>query len=101
MNLDSTIVGKPYSRIEKIVIDYTAPMTATVTFTEQEHIKLEDGTHRPLGAENVTTFNVVPTDMPSTVPLRDINTGVNLGASLSYGQVMLGVLGIIRSKQEQ
>ena len=35
MNFDSTIVGKPYSRIEKIVIDYTAPMTATVSFTEQ------------------------------------------------------------------
>ena len=29
MNFDSTIVGKPYSRIENIVIDYTAPVLAT------------------------------------------------------------------------
>lgn len=29
MNFDSTIVGKPYSRIEKIVIDYTAPTVGT------------------------------------------------------------------------
>ena len=101
MNFDSTIVGKPYSRIEKIVIDYTAPMTATVTFTEQEHIKLEDDTHRPLGVENVVTFNVLPTDMPNTIPLRDSNTGEVLGAHMSYGQVMLGILAIIRSKQVQ
>ena len=29
MNFDSTIVGKSYSRIEKIVIDYTAPTVGT------------------------------------------------------------------------
>ena len=29
MNFDSTIVGKPYSRIENIVIDYTAPTVGT------------------------------------------------------------------------
>ena len=29
MNFDSTIVDKPYSRIEKIVIDYTAPTVGT------------------------------------------------------------------------
>ena len=29
MNFDSTIVGKPYSRIENIVIDYTAPAVGT------------------------------------------------------------------------
>ena len=99
MNFDSTIVGKPYSRIEKIVIDYTAPMNATVSFTEQEHVKLEDGTHRPIGYENVVTFNVVPSDMVSAVPLLDSNTGNPIGANITYGQVMLGILAIIRSKQ--
>lgn len=29
MNFDSTIVGKPYSRIENIVIDYTTPAVGT------------------------------------------------------------------------
>ena len=29
MNFDSTIVGKPYSRIENIVIDYTVPTVGT------------------------------------------------------------------------
>lgn len=99
MNFDSTIVGKPYSRIEKIVIDYTAQNTATVQFQEQEHVKLEDGTHRPLGSENTVTFNVLPQDMLIQVPLLDSNTGSVLGASMSYGQVMLGILAIIRSKQ--
>jgi len=99
MNFDSTIIGKPYSRIEKIVIDYTAPNTATVQFTEQEHVKLEDGTHRPIGYENVNTFQVNPQDMVLSVPLLDSVTGNPIGASMSYGQVMLGILAVIRSKQ--
>lgn len=99
MNFDSTIVGKPYSRIERIVIDYTAPNTAEVSYQEQEHVKLEDGSHRPIGSENVRYFTVLPQDLALTVPLKDVQTGVDLGASMSYGQVMLGVLAVIREKQ--
>ena len=99
MNFDSTVVGEPYSRIEKIEIDYVASMTANVSFTEQEHVQLADGTHRPIGGENVIKFSVLPQDMSKTVPLLDSSTGTELGASMSYGQVMLGILAVIRAKQ--
>jgi hypothetical protein len=99
MNFDSTVVGTPYVRIERIVIDYTAAMTANVEFVEQEYVKLADGTHRAVGTPNTQRFPVAPEDMVKLAPLRDSVTGELLGSSMSYGQVFLGNLAVLRQKQ--
>lgn len=96
---NSTIVGQPYKRISKIVIDYPSALTANVTFVEQEHVLLADGSHRSIGAENAVSFTITPSKLEDTVALTDINTGELLGASMSYGQIMLGILAAIREHQ--
>ena len=50
---NNTIVGQPYKRINSIKIDYPAPLTAAVSFAEQEFVPLADGSHRQIGSENI------------------------------------------------
>lgn len=99
MNIDSTVVGKPYSRIESISIKYPAPNSAIVKFTEREYVLLADGTHRPFGSESTSEFAVNEADLMTTAELLDIPTGNFLGAQMTYAQVMLGIYAIIRGKQ--
>lgn len=96
---NTTIVGVPYTRINNINIAYTGPLTAEVKFTEQEYVLLADGERRPISQEDTKQFLVSPEDMGTSVPLLDIDTGNYLGMDVSYGQVMLGILAVIRSRQ--
>jgi hypothetical protein len=100
MNFDSTVVGIPYPRIQHIDIDSSKDtQTATVEFTEQEHVKLANGTHRAVGSPNTVRFEITPADMPKLAPVRDLETGVPLGRDVSYGETFLGILAILRQKQ--
>lgn len=97
---DSSIVGQPYSRVMSIVIQYTATMTAVVDVILQQHVKLLDGTHTPLGSSKTLTFGIQPDDfMSGTVALRDVSTGALLGASMPMGQLFTGVASLIREKE--
>jgi len=96
---NNTIVGQPYKRINSIKIDYPAPLTAAVSFAEQEFVPLADGSHRPIGSENIINFMVSQSQLDDVVPLTDINTGEPLGIDMSYRQIMLGILAAIRAHQ--
>lgn len=97
---DSSIVGQPYSRVMSIGIQYTATMTATVDVILQQHVKLLDGSHTPLGSSETLTFGIAPADFATgTVQLRDVSTGVLLGATMTMGQLFTGVASLIREKE--
>jgi len=97
---DTTVVGQQYKRINKIIIDYPAPMQAIVSFTEQDFVPLKDGSHAAIGSENQNSFEVHQGNMLDTVRLSDTNTGEDLGVSMSYAQIMLGIVAAIRDHQK-
>jgi hypothetical protein len=96
---DTTQVGVPYIRINNINIEYPAPNTANVTFSEQQFVPLADGSHVALGGDNSRTFRVNPSDMATSIPLVSPETGEPLGAEMTYGQIMLGILAALRANQ--
>ena len=57
---DSSIVGQPYSRVMNINIRYPSTMTALVEVIVQQHVKLLDGAHSPLGSSETLRFNILP-----------------------------------------
>ena len=98
-NFNTTQIGVPYKRVNRIVIEYAAPFTARVTFTEQEFVPLVDGSHRSVGNENERSFEVNPENMADTLPVTDVETGAPLGIETDYGHVMLGIVAAIRAHQ--
>lgn len=99
MKFDNTVIGQPFVRTNRIVIDYPAPNTAEVTTTNQEFVRLLDGSYVALGSESTATFTVDPDEMGKSVALSDPNTGEPLGSDMTYGQIMLGILAAIRAHQ--
>lgn len=99
MGFNSTVVGVPYTRTKRIVIDYPEAMTAHVTFVDQESVMLADGSSVPIGEERVGTFSVFAGDMATEVPLVSPDTGELLGASVTNSQIMLSILAAIRAHQ--
>ena len=109
---NSNIVGNEYSRTMEFSVQYTAPMTATVNVIVQPHVKLDDvdnDTHRSTGAAKSFSFNINPTDfMPTSteagtvervIELRDVATGELLGATMTMGQLFVGVSSLIREQE--
>ena len=97
---DSSIVGQPYSRVMQILIRYTAPMTAVVDVILQQHVKLLDGTHMALGSSETLTFDILPADLATgTVALRDVSTGALMGATMTMGQLFVGMSSLIREQE--
>ncbi len=97
---DSSIVGKPYSRVMNINIKYTSTMTAQVDVELQPHVKLLDGSHSPLGLSETMTFSINPQDiMQGSVDMRDVSTGVLLGATMPLAHLFTGVASLIRTKE--
>ena len=98
--IDSTTLALPYSRVMRLVIDYIAPLTASIEATTQEHVPLIDGSHRPLGSANTFKFQINPADLSTrSVPLRDVNTGALLGMEMSLMQIFGGVNAVIRARE--
>ena len=97
---DSSIVGQPYSRVMSFGVRYTATMTATVDVILQQHVKLLDGTHTALGSSETLTFDILPADLATgTVALRDVSTGALMGATMTMGQLFVGVSSLIREQE--
>ena len=92
VDIDSSIAGKPFVRIQRIVIDYPSPLTARVEVTCQRHVPLFDNKgFEPIGSQFVVVFEVPPHEMGDLFPLLDIKDGSPLGAEMSNGQLMVGI----------
>lgn len=96
---DTTVPGQTFSRVQSLHIRYTAPMTAQAVVELQDHVPLTDGTFAPIGSVEALVINIKPEDMDASVPLLDPGTGAPLGAEMTIGQVFLGILAVIRSRQ--
>ena len=96
MNFVSTIVGQPYTRIQRIAIDYVATNTANVVVTHQLHVPLLDGTHQPLNEPVVAHFAITPEQMESVVALYMPGDDVATGTFVTTGGLLVGLYSIIR-----
>ena len=99
MNFDTTIVGQPYERTNKVLIDYHAPNTARIEVIQQQFVQLADTTHVALGAEYTKSFDILPEDMSTMIPLYSPITGELLGSDVAYAQILIGILAAIRAHQ--
>lgn len=98
MTFDSTVVGQPYTRIQRVVIDYPAPATAHVTVQHQPHVPLTDGTHQPIGSVGEVSFDLAPENMSDPVALHMPGEDVSLGMNTTIGDLMVGIYSVIRGK---
>lgn len=98
---DSTEVGDPFVRVRDLRITYPAANTASIVCTEEEAVRLANGAIRSLGDIGSFSFDVMPQDMQTLVPLVDPSTGQALpgNPSVSYLQIMLGILAAVRAQQ--
>ena len=97
-NYDSSQVGVPYVRANKIIIDYSETGMPEVVVEQALAVKLADGTIREF--DQIQSFSLVLNLQDTTpIPLVDPTTGANLGANTTLGQVMLGILAVIRKNQ--
>lgn len=97
-SFNATIVGQPYDRVQKIVIDYPAPNEAVVTVQHQPHVLLNDGTHRSLGDISEIHFEITEADMNSDVSLFMPGTDVDLQSNTTNGALFIGLYSVIREK---
>lgn len=102
-NYDSSSIGVPYTRVRDLRITYPAPNTAHVVCTEEQAVKMADGSVRSLGDQGYLTFQIDPADMLTAVPLVDPTSGQPLpgGPTMTYQQVMLGILAAVRAQQRE
>lgn len=98
MTFDATVTGQPYTRIQRVVIDYPAPNTAHVVVTHQQHVPLTDGTHQPIGGCGEVSFELAPSDMLSMCPAHMPGSDADLGFDVEVGQLMVGIYSVIRAK---
>ncbi len=103
MNYNTTIVGEPYVRVHRLIInwpDSALHQLPTATLEQSLAVKLASGAIRTL--EPVPTIEVainMEDDGNTPIPLVDFETGELLGVDTTLNQVMLGVLAVIRSRQ--
>lgn len=98
-NINSTVIGEPYSRVQRIEIDYFAPLSANINVTIKDHVPLVDGSHEPIGGNETLNFTLLPADFAGNVTLRDIATGVQTSNVLPIVAIFSGIMSIIRDKQ--
>ena len=96
---NATVPGQPYSRVMRVLIEYTAPNTASVTTVVHDHVPLTDGTHEALRSSQELKFPITETELTTSVPLLGITTGEPLGRDMPIMDVLLGINAVIRSRQ--
>lgn len=100
-NYDSSNVGVPYVRVNRIEIFYPEDSrTPSAIISQKLAVKMADGSIRSL--EELPPINVtfdMLTDGTVPVPLIDPTTGAPLGPSTTLQQVMLGILAVVRKEQ--
>jgi len=100
-NYDSSAVGVPYTRVPLIEIRYPGPLTAQVRVLEAEAVQLADHSIRELGQQGQLEWTIGPGDMGQVLQLVHPDTGADIpGATMTYQQLMLGLLAAIRHQQK-
>lgn len=101
MNYNSTDVGVPYVRADKITILWPDNGGSPSAEVEQSlAVKLADGSIR--GLEPVQTLSVVfdfAAHGGDAIPLVDPTSGAALGQNTSLNMVMLQILAAVRQQQ--
>lgn len=100
-NYNSTQVGVPYVRCDKVEIYYPDDSRYPSAIISQKlAVKLADGTIRSL--ERLPDINItfdMLIDGNTPVPIPDPTTGQPLGMNTTLQSTMLSILGIIRKHQ--
>jgi len=102
MNYDTTQIGAPYVRVNRLTIVWPAVGQPTAEMEQSLAVKLATGEIRtidPLPTIGATLDFAVDGNTP--IPLVDFETGAELGIETTLNQVMLGVLAVIRAKQRE
>ena len=97
-SFNATVVGQPYDRVQRVIIDYPAPNEASVIVQHQQHVPLNDGTHCALGQTSETRFQIGEADMDSVVALFMPGTDTDLQSNTTNGALLVGLYSVIREK---
>jgi hypothetical protein len=103
INYDSTVVGVPYVRAQRIIINYPdAGKSPSATIEQSLAVKMLDGTVRQL--ENINAINVTfdfANDGSTNIPLVHPDSGLPIGANTTLNNTMLAILAVVRSEQNK
>lgn len=97
--LNSTIPGQRYSRVDELNVKYLGNRRAEVKVAFRDHVPMTDGTHEPLGTPKLMRFEVTEEMLENKVPLLDIDTGEPLGFDIDVKTVFGGVNAVIRYQE--
>lgn len=97
--LNSTVPGQRYSRVDELNVKYLGNRRAEVKVTFRDHVPMTDGTHEPLGTPKLMRFEVTEEMFKNKVPLLDIDTGEPLGFDIDIETVFGGVNAAIRYQE--
>jgi hypothetical protein len=90
-NLNSTIPGDPYFRVNRITVDHTGKNAFLATVLWQRRVLTAGGKEEPIGKQYEDPMRITPEMMGQQIQLRNPVTGEPLGASITYGQLVAGI----------
>jgi hypothetical protein len=93
------VPGRPFVRAKQIIIDYPAPATAHIRVTEELAILTDAGVVEPIRDIRDIRFTINPSDMSTALTLVHPSTTLPLGPTMTYEQLMLGLLAAVRKEQ--
>lgn len=103
INYNSSTVGLPYVRAQRITIEYPDAGRAPTAIIEQSlAVKLADGTVRQLENQGsfAVTFNFAA-DGSAPIPLIFPDTGLPIGPNTTLNNTMLSILAVVRHEQNK
>lgn len=99
-NYDTTQVGNPYIRIDRIEITYTSPANGSVAMNEVSAVKLSDASIVKLREAGGLTADISPAVFAESFPIINPETGQAIpGQQITGQQIMLGILAFCRARQ--
>ena len=104
-NYNSSNVGVPYIRANRIVFEYPADdlpgvPQVTMQIEQTEGVKMADGSRRTLKQLPTITSKLDQAQQwTEQIPLVDPTTGAPTGQYVTRQQVMLSVLAVVRAAQ--
>lgn len=94
-------LGKPFVRVKQLILDYPAPSTINVRMAEELAILTDTGEIESIRDLGDVRFTIGPTDMPTVLQLEHPATTAPLGATMTYEQLLLGMLAAARKNQRE
>lgn len=99
-NYNSSQVGVPYIRVNKLEIEYPATGIVSVKLSQSSAVKLADNSITEILPLAQISFELdMNVNGATPIPLVDPTTGAGLGASTDLNHIMIGILAAIRQQQ--